>query len=150
MVAWIDYDMLLAFNGGDFSWDIPISDGEAHLLVPLRLWVVSYDHQTPAPEDFPAIEFGGEMGGEHWDNEAEDNVEEDIRYLRGRVEILCDKSIRWSMLSYTDKSMKEEEWTSEGVQIGGIGSMAGVIGMWTSPEEEEEPPLGPWWQWRVA
>ena len=34
------------------------------------------------------------------------------------------------------------EWQSEGVQLGGLGSATGVIGMWTGADHERMDPLG--------
>ncbi len=36
----------------------------------------------------------------------------------------------------------EDEWVSEGVQLGGRGSSMGVIGMWTGAEHNPDDPLG--------
>jgi hypothetical protein len=42
------------------------------------------------------------------------------------------------------------EWSTEGVQIGGVGSALGVIGLWTGADHERTDPLGPFWLWKVA
>lgn len=34
------------------------------------------------------------------------------------------------------------EWSSEAVQVGGIGSAVGVLGMWTGAGHERADPLG--------
>ncbi|KAI9450632.1 hypothetical protein F5148DRAFT_1242223 [Russula earlei] len=47
------------------------------------------------------------------------------------------------MVSSGDISFHEDgqvQWSSEGVQLGGLGSAMGVIGMWT----------GPFWAWKVG
>lgn len=36
----------------------------------------------------------------------------------------------------------EEEWSSELVQLGGVGSAMGALGMWTGAQHEEDDPLG--------
>ena len=36
----------------------------------------------------------------------------------------------------------EDEWCSEGVQVGGAGSTAGILGLWTGAEHEPGDPLG--------
>ena len=36
----------------------------------------------------------------------------------------------------------EDEWSSEGVQIGGPGSAAGVLGLWTGAGHDNDDPLG--------
>lgn len=49
---------------------------------------------------FPTINIEGEIGGEDWDDTAED-VEDrlDVRRLTGSVSMLGDGSVRWSMVS---------------------------------------------------
>jgi hypothetical protein len=42
------------------------------------------------------------------------------------------------------------EWSTEGVQIGGVGSALGVVGLWTGADHERTDPLGPFWLWKVA
>ena len=36
----------------------------------------------------------------------------------------------------------EDEWASEGVQIGGAGSAYGVLGLWTGAEHNADDPVG--------
>ena len=38
-----------------------------------------------------------------------------------------------------------QQWSFEGVQVGGIGSIVGVIGIWRGANT-----MGFWWQWKVA
>lgn len=35
-----------------------------------------------------------------------------------------------------------DEWVSEGVQVGGVGSAMGFLGMWTGAQHERMDPLG--------
>ena len=35
-----------------------------------------------------------------------------------------------------------DEWVSEGIQIGGVASAMGVLGMWTGAQHERMDPLG--------
>jgi hypothetical protein len=44
----------------------------------------------------------------------------------------------------------EDQWTSEAVQLGGVRSRAGALGMWTGVDHEPADPLGPFWMWKVA
>ena len=46
------------------------------------------------------------------------------------------------LLQYTLREDGESAWQSDGVQLGGPGSAAGVLGMWTSAEHEHMDPLG--------
>ena len=35
-----------------------------------------------------------------------------------------------------------DEWLSEGVQVGGVASAMGVLGLWTGAQHERMDPLG--------
>jgi len=116
--------------------------------VPVRLRIVSYDHDPDAPPGFPTIIVEGEMGGENWNPEVTSDSQNDIRLVSGTVSLLYDGNVRWSFVTSFDTG--ELEWLSEGVQIGGIGSITGILGLWTSAERQGDDPIGAWWQWKVA
>lgn len=42
----------------------------------------------------------------------------------------------------TAPNSMEDEWSSEAVQLGGVGSAMGSLGMWTGALHEEDDPLG--------
>lgn len=150
LVTWLGYDILMGLNH-EYDGDWPdIDELQQCLIVPLRLRIVGYDFDSLVSPRFPTIKVEGEMGGEDWD-ETSDAPESDldIRRVFGTVSMLYDGSVRWSLTSMNNNEL---EWLSEGVQIGGIGSMAGIVGLWTSAENAggAEEPIGGWWQWRVA
>ncbi|THH27326.1 hypothetical protein EUX98_g6865 [Antrodiella citrinella] len=126
LVTWYGYGSLLDLNDTDFDEVVMGNVFEIRTCVPVRLRVVGYIHDDGSPADFPTIK-----------------TEE------GRVSMLSDGSVRWTTWSYTDASKRKRQWVSEGVQIGGIGSTAGAIGMWTGASHEDGDPIGAWWQWRV-
>ena len=35
-----------------------------------------------------------------------------------------------------------DEWVSEGIQVGGVASAMGILGMWTGAQHERMDPLG--------
>lgn len=41
-----------------------------------------------------------------------------------------------------DEDNNEDQWASEAIQLGGVGSAMGAIGMWTGANHEEDDPLG--------
>ena len=45
-------------------------------------------------------------------------------------------------LQCSEREDGDGEWQSEGVQLGGLGSATGVIGMWTGADHERMDPLG--------
>lgn len=87
--------------------------------------------------------------------------------VRGWVFITPDEEIRWQYVCSNTSQVKcldpfilcpgllwvltwlkgiqarrTPDWSSEGVQIGGIGSSTGVFGMWTTTEHRPEDPVG--------
>ncbi|KAI0031019.1 hypothetical protein K488DRAFT_17776, partial [Vararia minispora EC-137] len=58
----------------------------------------------------------------------------------GKIECIADGDVRWSLFSSREDG--ESMWQSDGVQLGGLGAAAGVLGMWTGAEHEHMDPLG--------
>ncbi|KAI0348197.1 hypothetical protein BDW22DRAFT_1350363 [Trametopsis cervina] len=143
-VVWLDYDNLITQNDHDFAGDNDSLE-EIVLIVPLTMKIVGYSPAAiPGYEHMPTIHIEGEMGGPLWE------IEHDQRRIHGTVGVIGDGSIRWSIYSSTIGDRDEDEWVSEGVQIGGIGSRCGVLGLWTGvTHEPQAEPIGAWWQWRV-
>lgn len=44
----------------------------------------------------------------------------------------------------------EERWRSEGVQVGGLRSMRGVVGTWFDKDYEPHGPAGPTAFWKIC
>jgi hypothetical protein len=109
----------------------------------------------------PIIHVEGEMAGLD---------QETVRYAKGTVSMIGDGAVRWSLVSLISSpslpdftkllttfqqissraSESPGEWSTEGVQIGGVGSALGVVGLWTGADHERTDPLGPFWLWKVA
>jgi len=66
--------------------------------------------------------------------------------VTGRVHMGPDGSVRWQFTTLYDG---RTEWCSEGVQIGNVGSAAGVAGVWTGVNHNLGDPVGPFWLWKV-
>ncbi|KAG8884759.1 hypothetical protein FRB97_003279 [Tulasnella sp. 331] len=65
--------------------------------------------------------------------------EDPARQMRGTVECMPSGAIKWNLVSIWDG---EERWTSQGIQIGGVGSARGVIGSWSGFEHNAGDPVG--------
>jgi len=89
----------------------------------------------------PIIHVEGEMAGLE---------QEFVRYARGTVSMIGDGAVRWSLQISSCANGSPGEWSTEGVQIGGVGSALGVVGLWTGADHERTDPLGPFWLWKVA
>ncbi|THU90842.1 hypothetical protein K435DRAFT_781037 [Dendrothele bispora CBS 962.96] len=71
------------------------------------------------------------------------------RTIRGTASMISGGNVRWSMIS-RDNLQGRDRWVLEAVQIGGIGSGLGAVGMWTGVRHENGDLVGPMWMWRVA
>ncbi|KAF9814273.1 hypothetical protein IEO21_05212 [Rhodonia placenta] len=157
-VCWIGYSRLIraliallicvalqVYGGFDDS-----SLRETCISVPMRLHVVRFGPPIiPEYPERPVIVFEGESGGQDW-IEDEDGGGSDARKVRGTVSMLAGGHVRWQMFVSSEESPNEDDWVSEAIQIGGVASGAGIIGMWTGAQHMDGDPLGPFWQWRVA
>ncbi|KAI0357274.1 hypothetical protein OH77DRAFT_1399499 [Trametes cingulata] len=149
LVCWLGYEELLYHNAfGGF--DNPALS-EAWIIVPLSLRITGYS-PSPLPQHAarPTIHVSGSMGGAGWQGSG--NVppaDEDVRRVHGSVSMLADGCVRWSLTSSFEDGTADE-WASEAVQLGGVGSAAGALGMWTGAGHDEDDPLGVFWQWRVG
>ncbi|KAI0325607.1 hypothetical protein GY45DRAFT_1330084 [Cubamyces sp. BRFM 1775] len=148
LVCWFGYDELFALNQGFMRYDEPDLD-EAWTIVPLSLRITGYS-PSPLPQyaDRPTIHVEGEMGGAGWRGDVVAG-EEDVRRVHGTVSMLKDGVVRWSITSMNEDNT-EDEWASEAIQLGGVGSRMGSLGMWTGVGHEDDDPLGVIWQWRVG
>lgn len=52
---------------------------------------------------------------------------------------MCVCAIQYSSV---EDNPHEDQWVSEGIQIGGAGSQIGVLGMWTGASHDIDDPLG--------
>ncbi|TFK81218.1 hypothetical protein K466DRAFT_591391 [Polyporus arcularius HHB13444] len=130
-VCWMDYRDL-----------IHPSLSEAVRIIPMRLRIKSYSPCTiPGYEHLPTIHVVGETLRELMPGRP--------RKMHGTVSIIADGSVRWTLYS-TIQGGDTDEWVSEGIQVGGVASAMGILGMWTGAQHERMDPLGPCWAWKVA
>ncbi|KAI0667160.1 hypothetical protein C8Q78DRAFT_1054166 [Trametes maxima] len=147
-VCWLGYDTLI-FHNQHGGFDAP-NLNEVWIIVPVTLRVTGYS-PSPIPKyaDRPTIHFEGEMGGADWQGDVQLPEGEDVRKAYGTVSMLPDGNVRWCLTSMSDDN-EDVEWASEAIQLGGVGSAMGTIGMWTGANHEEDDPVGVFWQWRVG
>jgi len=68
--------------------------------------------------------------------------------VQGFVHMARDGSIRWRLTSIHDG---DPQWSSEGAQIGNVGSAIGVAGTWSAFHHGDEgDPVGPFWFWKIG
>ncbi|KAF4623349.1 hypothetical protein D9613_002064 [Agrocybe pediades] len=149
-VCFMDYRDLFAFNftelaGGPknpkFFKDPRFR--EATRLIELKLHIARSSelrYYRPPTEShhpaYPTLCIGGSSKGVNG-NEA---------IVEGCVIMGQDGVARWEIISIYDD---HPQWSSHGVQIGGVGSAMGVIGVWTTTNHDPDDPAGPFWLWKV-
>ncbi|KAG6860141.1 hypothetical protein C0995_015246 [Termitomyces sp. Mi166 len=138
---------LRGHNGDDMS--------ETIRFFPTDLRIVGYS-RPPEPDfsqlelrdldapvwKLPIIHIEGISHGPH-----DDPGTHNTRIVKGTVRMVKDGAIRWSLTSFNEDA---PEWSTEGIQIGCIGSAVGMLGMWTGADHASTDPLGPIWTWKVA
>ncbi|KAK7696445.1 hypothetical protein QCA50_001102 [Cerrena zonata] len=138
-VCWMDYRDLILHNLSNGFNDPTLQ--EAVRIVPMRLRV---SHYTPAkiPQfpHRPTIHLEGETAGPAGTS--------GIRRIRGTVQMISDGSIRWTLYSSALEN-GPDEWVTEGIQVGEVTSVMGILGMWTGAQHAHMDPLGPFWAWKV-
>ncbi|KAH7930565.1 hypothetical protein BV22DRAFT_1054743 [Leucogyrophana mollusca] len=149
-VCFMDYRALYSFNFRNRAHPSLFDDPqfrEATRLIELKLHLIDVEN-VPSfyaldrfPEShnpkYPTLYFAGTSWGIHG-NEAT---------VVGSVSMSDEGIVRWRFASVSEKRIN---WSSEGAQIGGVASAAGIIGTWTGPHHEREDPVGPFWLWKVA
>ncbi|KAI9065682.1 hypothetical protein FKP32DRAFT_1567364 [Trametes sanguinea] len=140
-VCWMDYrDLILHNLSGEFD-DPHLA--EAVRIIAMRLRIKSYSRSdVPGYEHLPTIHVVGETTGA--------SISGQPRRIHGTVGMIADGSVRWNLQYSTAEGADEDEWVSEGVQVGGVASAMGVLGMWTGAHHERMDPLGPCWAWKVG
>ncbi|KAJ3513121.1 hypothetical protein NLJ89_g3125 [Agrocybe chaxingu] len=151
-VCFMDYRDLFAFNFTDLA-DGPRQPKffkdprfrEATRLIEVKIHLVptteirfirSSDLRPDEHDHYPPLCFVGSSKGVNG-NEAQ---------VEGYVRMGKDGIARWYLTSIYDD---HPQWSSSGVQIGGLGSAMGVVGVWTTTHHDQDDPVGPFWLWKV-
>ncbi|KAF7422455.1 hypothetical protein PC9H_010611 [Pleurotus ostreatus] len=67
--------------------------------------------------------------------------------MTGFVEMTSEAAIRWHFVS---GEAGNSIWCSEGIQVGGVRSLYGVLGTWTTIFHDFDDPVGPFWLRRLV
>ncbi|KAK7058345.1 hypothetical protein VNI00_001976 [Paramarasmius palmivorus] len=157
-VCFMDYRDLFAFNFSNVAngprspsfFDDP-RFREATRLIEVKLNLIPKDklrHLKANPEPktynalYPTLYFAGISRGAAGNESS----------IEGSVRIGADGTVRWQFLDVVQATLYDgaSQWTSQGVQIGGIGSSSGIVGNWTTSLHDQGDPVGPFWLWKVA
>ncbi|KAJ7785938.1 hypothetical protein B0H16DRAFT_1294731 [Mycena metata] len=152
VVCWLDYRELLMHNvdidaAGFSSDDVQ----ETMRIFPMNLRVARYSRPPTPPvgADPQALIWRLPIIHVEGDSQGTDTDEISRRVIEGTVRMIGDGAVRWSMTS-SEAAGLAPEWVTESVQVGDIGSAAGIIGLWTGAEHSSTDPLGPCWAWKVS
>ncbi|KAF5355737.1 hypothetical protein D9756_004027 [Leucocoprinus leucothites] len=167
-VCFMDYRDLFAFNYSDIA-DGPLHPKffedprfrEATRLIEVKLHIIPRSEirffppseiQLSASQKHPLTFFHGTSKGV---NGNESTVEGYVRMARDGTVRWRLVSLEFTFLSSTADKQKlsiydnSPQWSSNGVQIGDVGSARGGVGVWTTKTHEQGDPVGPFWFWKV-
>ncbi|KAJ7101020.1 hypothetical protein C8R43DRAFT_1244239 [Mycena crocata] len=102
----------------------------------MRVRFPTGDPPLDANPDYPPLYFSGTSRG----------AASQEAIIQGFVRMGHDFIPRWRFTSIHDG---QPQWSSEGVQIGGVGSARGVAGTWSAFGHGDGDPVGPFLFWKV-
>lgn len=152
-VCFMDYRDLFAFNFGnrgrgqqDSTYFNSPNFEEAARLIELKLMLIddqaipevyTLDRFPDSPyKHYPTLYFTGSSWG----------IQGNEATVVGSVTMSEGGVVRWRFASISNAQI---QWSSEGVQIGGVASAFGVIGTWTGFNHGHGDPVGPFWLYKV-
>ncbi|KZV95623.1 hypothetical protein EXIGLDRAFT_468470 [Exidia glandulosa HHB12029] len=149
VVCFMDYRDLMHYNfsapGPDDPLDTDlftqINFGEATRVIRVEMVL---DKTTPNPQNprFPIIHVKGRS--------FQVNGNETYGRLKGTVTMTAQGVVRWQFVRMVSNVGHAPQWGSEGVQVGGVGSAIGILGIWTGVHHQEDDPAGPFWLWKES
>ncbi|KAJ6507961.1 hypothetical protein C8R47DRAFT_1100131 [Mycena vitilis] len=154
-VCFMDYRDLFAFNfsgieegtrGPSFFDDEGFREATRLIdlnvyLIPREKMRVQFPSGEPPPHSDPLYQtlyFAGNSRGASTGQEA---------IVQGYVWMGEDYVPRWRMTSLHDG---QPQWSSEGAQIGNVGSAIGIAGTWSAFHHDDGDPAGPFWYWKIS
>ncbi|KIY71533.1 hypothetical protein CYLTODRAFT_487135 [Cylindrobasidium torrendii FP15055 ss-10] len=111
------------------------SHGDVCRAIDINVRVLSASHDPRHPRH-PRLTFGGHLG-----------ISMSATTVSGYVTMTDEGYVRWHFRSGEPIN---PIWSSEGVQLGGIGSRYGVLGSWTTSFHDLMDPVGPFWMRKLT
>ncbi|OAF99892.1 uncharacterized protein CC84DRAFT_1190723 [Paraphaeosphaeria sporulosa] len=150
IVCFLDYDDLYDFNFNTTAVRTPedqplppitMEEAVRHIMMHLEVTAVTApgknDNQT-----MPVIHFDGKARAVDTNMDANANSS-----IRGCVRMTPEGEVRWSTVWIFNGH--EERWRSEAIQVGGLRSKRGVVGVWYDKSFDPHGPAGPTAFWKV-
>lgn len=130
--CFLDHRELLIYNySSPPPLDTSIFEGddvpETHCSVVVYFRVIDVEPDPTHPTR-PKINFAGELDGNF--------------SVIGSVQLTSDEQVRWYFKSGNDD---QPVWSGEAISLGGVGSQAGILGVWSTVFHDIEDPVGPMW-----
>ncbi|KAF8272752.1 hypothetical protein EI94DRAFT_1769606 [Lactarius quietus] len=133
--CFVDHRELLQYNnhipddGGALDPSVFQDPGfrDAFRVLPVYFRVLGYE-EDPAHPTRPRLIFAGEV--------------RDGQTMYGWTEMTPDDQLRWRWGG-------QAIWSCDGVQIGGVRSSYGILGIWTTIFHDPQDPVGPLWMHKV-
>jgi len=88
--------------------------------------------EDPESPNRPRLFFAGEV--------------RDGQAMIGQTEMTPDGQLRWK---WTCGEGGQAIWSCDGIQVGGVRSSYGILGVWTTVFHEPQDPVGPLWMHKV-
>ncbi|KAJ4349641.1 uncharacterized protein N0V89_008258 [Didymosphaeria variabile] len=151
IVCFLDYDDLHHFNFNTTAVRTPegqpyppitMEEAVRHIMMQLEVTAVTApgnnDDQT-----MPVVHFSGKARAVDTNMDANANSS-----IRGCVRTTAEGEVRWSTVWVFNGD--EERWRSEAIQVGGLRSKRGVVGIWYDKSLDPHGPAGPTAFWKVS
>ncbi|KAH9080329.1 hypothetical protein EDB83DRAFT_2513237 [Lactarius deliciosus] len=100
-------------------------------VLPVYFRVIGFEEDPEHPTR-PRLFFAGEV--------------RDGQTMIGRTEMTPDEHLRWKWVCGKGG---QAVWSCDGVQVGGVRSSYGVLGIWTTVFHDHHDPVGPLWLHKV-
>ncbi|KAF1966564.1 hypothetical protein BU23DRAFT_316638 [Bimuria novae-zelandiae CBS 107.79] len=150
VVCFLDYDDLYHFNFGTTAVRTPeeqpyppitMEEAIRHILMQLTVTAITAPGKNDDPT-MPVVHFSGKARAVDTNMDANANSG-----IRGCVRTTAEGDVRWSTVWVFNGD--EDRWRSEAVQVGGLRSKRGVVGVWYDKSFDPHGPAGPTAFWKV-
>ncbi|KAJ3490148.1 hypothetical protein NLI96_g1618 [Meripilus lineatus] len=146
-ISFMDYRELFAFNYSRGARRQSFFDEhhtcEAIRVIDMHLAVIENDMppSTVDHPDFPRLQFKGtaSAGGAA-------SLDAPQAHVEGFVHRLKNGVTRWHFHTHYHG---QPQWSAEAVQLGGLCSAAGVVGIWSGVAHQPGDPAGPFTMWKL-
>ncbi|KAI9464950.1 hypothetical protein BJY52DRAFT_1202512 [Lactarius psammicola] len=105
---------------------------DAFRVLPVYFRVIGFEEDPERPNR-PRLVFAGEV--------------RDGQTMIGRIEMTPDEHLRWKWVR--SDSPHQHSPSCDGVQVGGVRSSYGVLGIWTTVFHDHHDPVGPLWLHKI-